>query len=146
MEGAVALWLLFGIAGAIVGSRKDQVIAGFLAGVLLGPLGLLIVILVPGSGFDCPYCRERVKRGASVCPHCRRQLGKGSNPVRRYSSTELAGDRFFDPAPPAAQPRPIVPIVVHCPACHARVTVDYRWSGQVMSCPACRNNFTVPAL
>lgn len=32
------------------------------------------LLLAKSTRFDCPYCREKVRFGATVCPHCQRAI------------------------------------------------------------------------
>jgi hypothetical protein len=68
-----------------LGNAKGQPLLGWLLGLVLGWIGVIIMLIVPPSleaqrrealaaGFPCPYCREPVRYGAIVCPHCRRDL------------------------------------------------------------------------
>jgi hypothetical protein len=65
-------------------------LSGFLLGVILGVFGLAYAVITkpskavsilnpmqaptPHRYGECPYCRERIRRDASVCPHCRRDV------------------------------------------------------------------------
>ena len=69
--------LICGVIGAALRSSKNEAGAGFLAGLLLGPLGILIAVLMPASEKarartekQCPDCAEWVKQEATVCKHC----------------------------------------------------------------------------
>ena len=70
----IIIWLAFGIVGAMIGSKKDAGCFGFIMGVLLGPIGLLIAWLSKGNRIQCPYCKERIDPKATVCSHCQKDL------------------------------------------------------------------------
>lgn len=70
-------WFLCALIGAWVGSGKNETFGGFMLGLLLGPLGLLIAIISPGDRRACPHCAEKVLRAAKVCPHCQREIAVG---------------------------------------------------------------------
>jgi hypothetical protein len=72
MEIGIVLWLCFGIVGAMIGSRKGSGCAGFALGIILGPIGLLIALVMKGKRVNCPYCKELISKDATVCPKCQR--------------------------------------------------------------------------
>lgn len=59
-----------GIAGTMIGSKKQAGAEGFLLGFFFGPIGLVLAILVRGDRQPCPYCRELVHPAATRCPWC----------------------------------------------------------------------------
>jgi hypothetical protein len=69
------------MAAGLIWSRKGgSPAAGFLIGLLLGLLGLIIVLVGTPRGArttaarrECPHCTQPMRRDASVCPHCRRE-------------------------------------------------------------------------
>jgi len=71
----VIIWILCGLAAAAVYSGKGgSPVSGFLIGILLGPIGLIIALISGSQLPKCPYCAERIQRDAKVCPHCRKEL------------------------------------------------------------------------
>jgi len=70
----IIFWLLCGIVGAMIGSNKGEGGLGFFLGLLLGPIGVLIVALSRGNRRKCPFCVELVNNKAIVCPHCQREI------------------------------------------------------------------------
>ena len=70
--GFVFLWLVCGVVAAMIGSKKGEGCAGFIFGVLLGPIGILIAVLSSGNRKSCPSCKEMINKQAKVCPHCQR--------------------------------------------------------------------------
>lgn len=81
------LWLAT-MVGAVwvsvhLGHKKDMTLLGWIAGLMLGWIGVIIMVVIPPSpesqhrealrrGVACPYCHEPLRPGASVCPHCGR--------------------------------------------------------------------------
>ncbi|MGH2663741.1 MAG: hypothetical protein ACRDH8_13260 [Actinomycetota bacterium] len=74
--------LVFSVAAALVRQgRGGYFLSGFLWGLLLGPIGLLVVAIVKPPAYrpghmrrECPHCRESIKLEATVCPHCQREI------------------------------------------------------------------------
>jgi len=80
----VFIWLIFGIISAIIGSNKGRSGCGwFIVGVLLGPLGIIMALVVSknedkitrnfiegGDMKACHYCQESIKVNAIKCKHC----------------------------------------------------------------------------
>ena len=90
MEGfAIALVVnaVFGfICGNIWQNKGGSFGIGFLLGFFLDFIGLIIVLVVAPGGSQaiapsrgpratraCPFCKEFMRRDASVCPHCRNE-------------------------------------------------------------------------
>ncbi len=74
MEVIVLIWVVCGLAGGMIGAQKGEPVVGFILGLLIGPLGELVVLRSSGKGKTCPYCKEMVKRGATICKHCRQPI------------------------------------------------------------------------
>lgn len=84
MEVLIILWLLFGIAAAVVFQNKGKDgCAGFALGFFLGPIGLIIALVLSpdhrelekrslsaGEMRKCPSCAELVRAEAQKCRFC----------------------------------------------------------------------------
>lgn len=101
------LWLVSVIGAAMALSRYNKAGSGFLLGVFLGPLGLIIALIWRSSlsqeetsrnlkqiaeaarapehdsrqERECPYCAEPILRKAKVCKHCGRDVEPLADPV-----------------------------------------------------------------
>jgi hypothetical protein len=76
----LVIWLVSVIASAAIGSRKGNPIGATFLGLVLGPIGLVIVLLSGSANRKpCPYCAELVMKKATVCPHCQRELQSGGH-------------------------------------------------------------------
>ncbi len=68
-----AIWLVCGIAAAVVASNRGaNGCLWFGLGLLFGPIGLALAF---ANGRRCPHCASRISTKALVCPHCQRPLG-----------------------------------------------------------------------
>lgn len=74
------VWLVCAVVAWMIGRKKGTPGIGFLAGLLLGPIGVLAIILSSGDRAPCPFCREPVRAGATACPHCQRDLPQPEAP------------------------------------------------------------------
>jgi hypothetical protein len=83
----IIIWGASCVLGAMIGSSKGRGGAGFVLGLLLGPLGVIITLflkentekveaeaLASGDSRKCPFCAELVKVEAKLCKHCGKDL------------------------------------------------------------------------
>jgi hypothetical protein len=67
-------WLLAcGVIGWLIGRSKGLPRQGFFLGLIFGPIGVGITLMLPKvkePGPTCPRCRKRVGRHDKACPHC----------------------------------------------------------------------------
>jgi hypothetical protein len=75
--------LMFGalVLGVIAGA-----VAGIASNALVGPVAIVVAVIVwvfaavnPQTVLYCPFCRKRVKAGASACHHCGRTVRGSKN-------------------------------------------------------------------
>jgi hypothetical protein len=70
----VVLWLVSPLVGALIWQRKGgSAVIGFLGGLFLGPLVLLMLLADPGKK-KCPACASRIPKEAKVCGQCRQEV------------------------------------------------------------------------
>jgi len=66
----LCLMIIFGGIGALIGKPKKREGAGFLFGLLLGPIGWLLVAVGPDNSAKCPECGGVIVEGAKRCKNC----------------------------------------------------------------------------
>lgn len=69
----VIVWIVLALIGAAIGQKKSKVLEGFVAGLLLGPIGL-IWIIVAKAKHRCPECQGAIEKGVAKCQHCRTEI------------------------------------------------------------------------
>src|SRR5574340_1358323 len=78
----IAAWIACGIAGLLIGYRKEADIEGFFYGCLFGPMGVIVAMTRDNRPF-CPSCNTQINRAFPLegsatrqtrCPHCRVDL------------------------------------------------------------------------
>ena len=69
------IWLLSFIISAFIGYKKGNPLGGAFLGLVLGPIGLIIVLLSENKNrLPCPHCAEEIMKDAKICPHCHREV------------------------------------------------------------------------
>lgn len=169
------VWAAFGIIGRLIGASRGRPNLGGFLGIMLGPLGWLVII---AAGDDRPKCREC---GAVLSPGARRCMtcGQPTAPVAQTSPLPAARPAFQPPAPlpsagvstasglpvgppptPPTRPEqvcpPSGPVVVAaqvpqrvrftCTTCGTAITAKAMAAGKSYPCPKCHKLLRVPEL
>ena len=97
MAVLVVVWLACALFGFAIGSNKGRGGTGFVLGLLLGVIGVIVIaVMRPASETHtrrnqpvtvtarnrdsqpwlrpCPWCAEKIQPTAKTCPHCGREL------------------------------------------------------------------------
>jgi hypothetical protein len=65
------IWIASALIGGLIGNRKKQVASGVIWGLLLGPLGWVVVLLLPSRGPRCSECGGVLPSSkVAKCMHC----------------------------------------------------------------------------
>ena len=87
----IVILIILGGLCSIIGYARGlkgtgEVIALFVLGVMLFPLGLIVAIVWPikeNDSIDCPQCAETIKKKANVCCWCGLDLWDGRRRGRK---------------------------------------------------------------
>ena len=114
MEIAIfIIWLLCGFASLAIADSKGRSSCGwFIGGFLLGPIGLLIIAVLPPVEAEiekqkleskeykkCPQCAELVKKEAKICRFCKYEFKEEQEEQdkRRWYLVHKGGDKKIGP-------------------------------------------------
>lgn len=75
---ALAYFIVFGAIGVLIGRRRGRPVAGLFWAMLLGPIGWLLMFLLPsasasataGKSTPCPHCGGALPLLQPQCNHC----------------------------------------------------------------------------
>jgi predicted amidophosphoribosyltransferase len=91
MELAILIWIVCGIASAVVASnRGGSGCLWFGLGVVLGPIGFALAFT---TGVKCPQCASTISERAEICPHC----GQAVIPQKGASEDENEDEAEAEP-------------------------------------------------
>lgn len=94
-------WLFCGLAGFFTAEAKSAGFSGLLAGLLLGPLGIIVAL-----GLDqrprCPRCQGRLDGEGQACQHCGVALRwpRSGSPILGEVATQKFAQPVAAPQPP----------------------------------------------
>ena len=66
----IMLWLACVVAATIIGSPKEMGLSSFFYGLILGPLGVVLVFISKGKKVTCPFCKKLNYITSKICIHC----------------------------------------------------------------------------
>ncbi|KJG05889.1 hypothetical protein UB33_11015 [Photobacterium angustum] len=70
-----AIWIVSILVCTAIGSKKGNPVSGFIVGLILGPIGIVLAIFSGDkTRISCKYCAEKISKKAVVCPCCQRDL------------------------------------------------------------------------
>lgn len=70
----IFIWFLFTLISGMIASSKGFGCLGAFLGFLLGPIGIILVLIMNGNRKRCPYCKELIHIDATRCPKCQKDL------------------------------------------------------------------------
>ncbi len=81
---AIAFTIVCGVVGALIGKHKNAIARDVFLGLLLGPIGWVISLLLPARKPKpkCPACGKPVETGDKHCRHCGAALAASVAPAR----------------------------------------------------------------
>lgn len=94
--------LLSGLVGTAIGQGKERAFDGAILGLVLGPLGWLLMAREPHRTVHCVECSGLAVRGARLCRHCGSALVHPETPSSPQLTADLAGAQVSRDAAHAA--------------------------------------------
>jgi len=69
----IIIWILMGIICAIIAQQKKRnAIGWFFLGAGFAIISLIVLLFLPTleETMPCPFCKEPIKKDATICKHC----------------------------------------------------------------------------
>lgn len=80
--GFIIVLLFSGFVSYLIGNKKGIATSSFFLGLILGPIGIIIVLLSKGNMISCPYCKKLIDFNALKCPYCQSNISE----IDRYKN------------------------------------------------------------
>ena len=126
--------LICGVIGAVIGQTRNNGGGGFFLGLLLGPIGWIIVLMMDDPTMKpCPTCKGKCPGDATRCQHC----GVEFFSYTAYRpSLDALSRRSREAKAMLAEP-----IKTTCPHCDQPLEIPESLVDKKMICPACQKEF-----
>jgi hypothetical protein len=150
------IWAFFAaLIGVLIGQSKGRAVDGLVLGVLLGPLGWLLIAVGPNKKPKCPDCGGVVVSGAKKCKNCgaligfdigeyektkanaksaRPRTGRPIDPIEEWERTK---EQHASAQAPKLTPQE----TIDCPLCNASILLTNITLG-LNECPSCAGTFS----
>jgi hypothetical protein len=77
-QTVMKFWIVWVVLSLVVGlvawKRGRNAPTWFALSMVLSPLLASLLLSITGRDRECPFCKESIKKGATICPHCRSDL------------------------------------------------------------------------
>jgi hypothetical protein len=96
--GYIIFFIACAFIGTAIGENKGRGGTGFILGLLLGPLGCIIVLAISGDRVNCPFCQSRISPNATSCPKCTKDLSELEGEIAKGDEKNkiLRKDHFME--------------------------------------------------
>ena len=152
---AIAWACAFGSVGSYMGGQlKGQPTLGFVLGLLLGPLGLLLVFAFEDVRPKCGQCKMAVPEGAKKCGHCGADIVSVSQAALPSRQSELAittqrkcpscGSSLDGRYPKCRHCSADILWIAGCPTgCGHAFLIEPAMNGESVACPKCKHSYSI---